>query len=163
MFNIVAYEFKIVLVEQSLQPGSCVAQVAREQFLMGPNDMMHSYLGRSLLSRMNYEDFIGYLKTMMPDYMQAYRASGLLPDMANNNSVHVNEKIIPNVAAGLIKVKPLAERFTGEGAIEFVDASQEKYDVIITSTDHEDDCNVGSSLPAAVWFAYSADRKREHP
>lgn len=26
-----------------------------------------------------------------------------------------------------------------------------------------DDCNAGSSLPAAVWFAYSADRKREHP
>ncbi|MCZ5509312.1 hypothetical protein O5475_00545 [Escherichia coli] len=41
---------------------------------------------------MNYEDFIGYLDTMMPDYMQAYRASSLLPDMANNNAVHVNEK-----------------------------------------------------------------------
>ncbi|EFO1387825.1 NAD(P)-binding domain-containing protein [Escherichia coli] len=107
------------------------------QFPTGPNDMMHSYLGRCLLSQMNYEDFIGYLDTMMPDYMQAYRASGLLPDMANNNAVHVNEKIIPNVAAGLIKVKPLAERFTGEGAIEFVDASQEKYDVIITCTGYE--------------------------
>ncbi|MDF9148100.1 monooxygenase [Escherichia coli] len=107
------------------------------QFPTGPNDMMHSYLGRCLLSQMNYEDFIGYLDTMMPDYMQAYRASGLLPDMANNNAVHVNEKIIPNVAAGLIKVKPLAERFTGEGAIKFVDASQEKYDVIITCTGYE--------------------------
>ncbi len=99
--------------------------------------MMHSYLGRCLLSQMNYEDFIGYLDTMMPDYMQAYRASSLLPDMANNNAVHVNEKIIPNVAAGLIKVKPRAERFTGEGAIKFVDASQEKYDVIITCTGYE--------------------------
>ena len=88
------------------------------QFPTGPNDMMHSYLGRCLLSQMNYEDFIGYLDTMMPDYMQAYRASSLLPDMANNNAVHVNEKIIPNVAAGLIKVKPQAERFTGEGAIK---------------------------------------------
>lgn len=86
---------------------------------------------------LNYEDFIGYLDTMMPDYMQAYRASSLLPDMANNNAVHVNEKIIPNVAAGLIKVKPQAERFTGEGAIKFVDASQEKYDVIITCTGYE--------------------------
>ncbi|HCQ2364287.1 TPA: NAD(P)-binding domain-containing protein, partial [Escherichia coli] len=107
------------------------------QFPTGPNDMMHSYLGRCLLSQMNYEDFIGYLDTMMPDYMQAYRASSLLPDMANNNAVHVNEKIIPNVAAGLIKVKPQAERFTGEGAIKFVDASQEKYDVIITCTGYE--------------------------
>ncbi|SUJ40478.1 ISSfl4 ORF3 [Shigella flexneri] len=26
-----------------------------------------------------------------------------------------------------------------------------------------DDRNAGSSLPAAVWFAYSADRKGEHP
>ncbi|MCZ5371205.1 monooxygenase, partial [Escherichia coli] len=43
------------------------------QFPTGPNDMMHYYLGRCLLSQMNYEDFIGYLDTMMPDYMQAYR------------------------------------------------------------------------------------------
>lgn len=65
--------------------------------------MMHSYLGRCLLSRLSYADFVGYLDTTMPDHMQTYRASGLLPDMANNNAVHVNEKIIPNVAAGLIK------------------------------------------------------------
>ncbi|EIQ11364.1 transposase IS66 family protein, partial [Shigella flexneri K-1770] len=26
-----------------------------------------------------------------------------------------------------------------------------------------DDRNAGSSLPAAVWFAYSVDRKGEHP
>ncbi|HGX5055772.1 TPA: transposase, partial [Escherichia coli] len=26
-----------------------------------------------------------------------------------------------------------------------------------------DDRNAGSSLPAGVWFAYSADRKGEHP
>ena len=107
------------------------------QFRTGPNDMMHSYLGRCLLSSMSYADFLGYLDTMMPDYMQTYRASGLLPDTANNNAVHVNEKIIPNVAAGLIKVKPQAERFVGEREVEFVDATQEKYDVIITCTGYE--------------------------
>ncbi|EHN6806820.1 hypothetical protein KJJ67_004660 [Salmonella enterica] len=64
------------------------------QFLTGPNDMMHSYLGRCLLSRMSYEDFICYLDTMMPDYMQTYRATGLLPIIANNNAVHVNEKMM---------------------------------------------------------------------
>ena len=99
--------------------------------------MMHSYLGRCLLSRMSYTDFICYLDTMMPDYMQTYRKSGLLPHIANNNAVHVNEKIIPNVAADLIQVKPQAERFTGEGEIEFVDASRKKYDVIITCTGYE--------------------------
>ncbi|KAB7703048.1 SidA/IucD/PvdA family monooxygenase [Plesiomonas shigelloides] len=107
------------------------------QFLTGPNDMMHSYLGRCLLSRMSYADFIGYLDTLMPEYMQTYRASGLLPFIANNNAIHVNEKIIPNVAAGLIKVKPQVERFTREGNVEFIDASQEKYDVIITCTGYE--------------------------
>lgn len=55
--------------------------------------MMHSYLGRCLLSRMSYADFIGYLDSMMPEYMQTYRESGLLPLMANNNAVHVNEKL----------------------------------------------------------------------
>lgn len=107
------------------------------QFRTGPNDMMHSYLGRWMLSRMNYSEFIDYLDNIMPDYMQTYRASGLLPDLANNNAVHVNEKIIPNVAAGRIKVKPQVERFTDKGCIEFVDATQEKYDVIITCTGYE--------------------------
>lgn len=107
------------------------------KFQTGPNDMMHSYLGRYLLSRMSYTDFIRYLDTLMPEYMKTYRASGLLPLMANNNAVHVNEKIIPNVAAGLIKVKPKVERFTEQGKVEFVDASQEKYDVIITCTGYE--------------------------
>jgi len=79
--------------------------------------MMHSYPGRCLLSRMSYANFIGYLDTTMPDYMQTYCATGLLPTMANNNAVHVNEKIIPNMASGLIKVKPQAERNTGEGAV----------------------------------------------
>ncbi|WP_168385853.1 flavin-containing monooxygenase [Erwinia amylovora] len=102
------------------------------QFPSGPNDMMHSYLGRYMLSRMSYSEYIGYLVSIMPDYMQTYRASGWLPDLANNNAVHVNEKIIPNVASGLIKVKPQAKRFTDKGYIEFVDATQEKYDVIIT-------------------------------
>ncbi|EDA4456534.1 Tn3 family transposase [Salmonella enterica] len=46
------------------------------QFRTGPNDMMHSYLGRCLLSRLSYADFISYLDTTMPDYMQTYRASG---------------------------------------------------------------------------------------
>lgn len=55
--------------------------------------MMHSYLGRCLLSRMSYADFIGYLDSMMPEYMQTYREFGLLPLMANNNAVHVNEKL----------------------------------------------------------------------
>lgn len=107
------------------------------KFRTGPNDMMHSYLGRCLLSRMSYAEFIGYLDNIMPDYMQVYRATGLLPDLANNNAVHINEKIIPNVAAGLIKVKPQAERFTDEGYVEFIDATREKYDVIITCTGYE--------------------------
>ncbi|WP_432208062.1 hypothetical protein [Escherichia coli] len=57
------------------------------------------------------------------------RAGGNRPDGLNEP--------VTNVAAGLIKVKPQAERFTGEGAIKFVDASQEKYDVIITCTGYE--------------------------
>ncbi|WP_236273009.1 TraU family protein, partial [Escherichia coli] len=40
------YEFKIALVEQSLQPGACVAQIAREN---GINDNESSPLQSSLL------------------------------------------------------------------------------------------------------------------
>ncbi|ENM6788361.1 transposase, partial [Escherichia coli] len=49
------YEFKIALVEQSLQPGACVAQIAREN---GINDNMlfnwrHQYLNGLLPSGKN--------------------------------------------------------------------------------------------------------------
>ncbi|WP_114193257.1 FAD-dependent oxidoreductase [Edaphovirga cremea] len=106
-------------------------------FQSGPNDMMHSYLGRYLLNRLPYAEFLEYLDKILPDYMRIYRASGYLPATANNNAVHVNEKIIPNIAEGLINVKPQLERFSKEGRAEFVDSSVADYDVIISCVGYE--------------------------
>ncbi len=106
-------------------------------FSAGPNDMMHSYLGRYLLNQLPYEEFLTYLDKVLPEHMQLYRSSGMLPAMANNNAVHVNEKIIPNIASGLISIKPPIEKFGANGLAEFVDASKAGYDVIISCIGYE--------------------------
>ena len=69
------YEFKIALVEQSLQPGACVAQIAREN---GINDNMlfnwrHQYLNgkRSVCNVLNRPGFPGeyfICKLRLPDH-----------------------------------------------------------------------------------------------
>ena len=69
--------------------------------------------------------------------MDMYRKSGVLPKTANNNAVHVNEKIIPNIAAGAVKVKQQIEQVLDDGNIQFVDSSIDNYDVIITCTGYE--------------------------
>lgn len=107
------------------------------QFINGPNDMMHSYVGRYLLSQMSYTSFLEYLDNALPEYMKLYRSSGMLPARANNNAVHVNEKIIPNIASGLIKIKPQAERILSDGRIEFVDATLSEYDAVISCAGYE--------------------------
>ncbi|MCC8422876.1 hypothetical protein J8V12_18830 [Photorhabdus thracensis] len=94
-------------------------------------------LGRYLLNQLPYEEYLTYLDNILPEYMQMYRLSGILPSVANNNAVHVNEKIIPNIASGLITVKPPLERFLENGLAEFVDASEAEYDVIISCTGYE--------------------------
>ncbi|EHR8284123.1 transposase [Escherichia coli] len=63
------YEFKITLVEQSLQPGACVAQIAREN---GINDNMlfnwrHQYLNGLLPSGKNTPVLLPVTLTPEPD------------------------------------------------------------------------------------------------
>ncbi|MGC8341025.1 FAD-dependent oxidoreductase [Pantoea ananatis] len=107
------------------------------EFVSGPNDMMHSYVGRYLLSQMSYTSFLEYLDNALPEYMKLYRSSGMLPARANNNAIHVNEKIIPNIVSGLIKVKPQAERILSDGCTEFVDATLGEYDAVISCAGYE--------------------------
>ncbi|EJE3974891.1 transposase [Escherichia coli] len=63
------YEFKIALVEQSLQPGACVAQIAREN---GINDNLlfnwrHQYLNGLLPSGKNMPALLPVTLTPEPD------------------------------------------------------------------------------------------------
>lgn len=119
------------------------------------NDMIHSYLGRYLLSCETYEDFLSYLDNLLPDYMETYRKSGVLPKIANNNAVHVNEKIIPNIASGLIKVEKQIEQCLDDGSIQFIDSTTDRYDVIITCTGYE--------MPSYSFIdGFSHDRLYEH-
>lgn len=119
------------------------------------NDMIHSYLGRYLLSGETYEKFLSYLGDLLPDYMEMYRRSGVLPKIANNNAVHVNEKIIPNIANGLITVEKQIEQCMDDGAIQFIDSITGSYDVIITCTGYE--------MPNYAFIdGFSHDRLYEH-
>ncbi|QHB34355.1 NAD(P)-binding protein [Yersinia canariae] len=106
-------------------------------FRLGPHDLMHSYLGRYLLNQLPYDEYLVYLDEALPEYMQLYRESGLLPAMANNTAVLVNEKVIPYIVAGRITLKPQLERINADGKAQFADSSLADYDAIISCIGYE--------------------------
>ena len=101
------------------------------------NDVMHSYLGRFLLDEMPYEQFLQILDDMIPDYMDIYRKSGFIPSKSNNNAVHVNEKIIPNLHSEKIKLRSQIEYISEDGLVVFSDGSKDTFDKIIFCTGYE--------------------------
>lgn len=101
------------------------------------NDVMHSYLGRFLLDEMPYEQFLRILDDIIPDYMDIYRKSGFIPSKSNNNAVHVNEKIIPNLHSEKIKLRSQIEYISEDGFVVFSDGSKDTFDKIIFCTGYE--------------------------
>jgi cation diffusion facilitator CzcD-associated flavoprotein CzcO len=95
------------------------------------NDALFSYIGRVAVEEMPYGDWLAFLDRLMPEYMADYRATGLLPEHGFHHAVHVNEKIIPRVRAGEVRVRPAFDLFADDGAVVFADRSLEDYDVVL--------------------------------
>ncbi|MFC5285739.1 NAD(P)-binding domain-containing protein [Actinokineospora guangxiensis] len=102
------------------------------------NDALFSYAGRVALEDMPYRDYLAWLEQLMPEYMRAYRATGLLPEDGFHGAVHVNEKIIPLVHRRAVTPRPAFAAFGGKtGAVEFADGTVEDYDSVIFCTGYE--------------------------
>ncbi len=100
------------------------------------NDALFSYLGRVALEEYAYGDYLRWLEQLLPGYMGAYRATGLLPEEGFHGAVHVNEKIIPLVHAGAVRPRPAFARFDGAAAV-FADGSTMHYDAVILCLGYE--------------------------
>jgi dimethylaniline monooxygenase (N-oxide forming) len=92
------------------------------------NDALFSYAGRVAVEELPYADYLAWLDELLPQYMAAYRATGLLPEDGFHHAVHVNEKIIPLVHQGAVRVRPAFERFAADGSVVFTGGQQARYD-----------------------------------
>lgn len=101
------------------------------------NDQLFSYIGRYGAHELAHGRYMGFLRELLPEYMRQYKESGLLPLNTPNNAVHVNEKIIPAVAAGRITVRPAFRDIGSDGAVHFSNGSTAAYDVVILCTGYE--------------------------
>lgn len=101
------------------------------------NDQLFSYIGRYGVHELAHGHYMGFLRELLPQYMRQYQESGLLPLNTPNNAIHVNEKIIPNVAAGNITVQPAFREVGLDGAVHFLDGSTAIYDAVILCTGYE--------------------------
>lgn len=95
------------------------------------NDALFSYVGRLAVDELPYPRYLALLDDLLPGYMAAYRATGLLPEDGFHHAVHVNEKIIPHVFGGEVRVRPAFDRFTGDGSVVFADSSTARYDTVV--------------------------------
>lgn len=97
------------------------------------NDELFSYIARAEVQNMSRKAYLSLLDDVMPEYMDRYRNSGLLPEEFENNAIYVNEKIIDKVLAGEVGIKPAFHNVNENGDIEFKGGEVEKYDIVIFS------------------------------
>ncbi|MGX6603253.1 FAD-dependent oxidoreductase [Micromonosporaceae bacterium Da 78-11] len=95
------------------------------------NDEILSYIGRVGVEEMSYAAWLDFLGELMPDYLAAYRAGGLLPDEGFHHAVHINDNIIPAVAAGAVGIRPAFDHFEPDGTVVFTDGARERYDAVV--------------------------------
>jgi hypothetical protein len=96
-----------------------------------PNDGCFSYIGRHEVQSWGRERYLRFLYDCMPEYMNLYGSTGLLPDSFHNNAIHVNDTAIAAVASGRVQVRSGVTRLSQTSHAEFVDGSTETYDRII--------------------------------
>jgi cation diffusion facilitator CzcD-associated flavoprotein CzcO len=95
------------------------------------NDALFSYIGRVAMEEIPYRDFLARLEELEPRYFAMYRESGLLPTAGFHGAVHVNDRIVPAVHRGDVRVRPAFERFEPQGAVVFADGLRARYDTVV--------------------------------
>jgi dimethylaniline monooxygenase (N-oxide forming) len=101
------------------------------------NDALFSYAGRVAVEELPYSQYLAWLERLLPAYMAAYRETGLLPEDGFHHAVHINEKIIPAVRQGAVRVRPAFERFAADGCVIFTDSQRARYDTVVMCLGYE--------------------------
>lgn len=101
-----------------------------------PNDCSVSFVKRFINSQISRADFIDNLRRALPDYMDRYQRTGLIPKAAVNNAIYISDRIIDHVYEQRVTVRPEITGFDGCRA-QFSDGHSEEFDVVVFCTGYE--------------------------
>ena len=101
-----------------------------------PNDCSVSFVKRFLNSQISRADFIDNLHRALPEYMNRYERTGLIPKAAVNNAIYISDRIIDHVYEERVTVRPEISGFDGCRA-QFSDGHSEEFDVVVFCTGYE--------------------------
>jgi cation diffusion facilitator CzcD-associated flavoprotein CzcO len=96
------------------------------------NDEMFSYAGRRAADELDQSAFLGFLREVVPEHMEACAQAGLLPgEDARNHAVHINDEIVEAVASGAVRLRPAFRGFETDGSVLFEGGNEARYDAIL--------------------------------
>lgn len=98
-----------------------------------PNDCSVSFVRRFINQGLKRDDFLASLRRALPDYVERYEKTGLIPDRCPSSIVNINDRAIDHIAQGRIAPREELVELTGSGAI-FSDGRSEKFDIIVYCT-----------------------------
>ncbi|GAA0906738.1 FAD-dependent oxidoreductase [Streptomyces thermoalcalitolerans] len=101
------------------------------------NDALFSYAGRVAVEDVPYAEYLGWLTEWLPEYMEMYRATGLLPEDGFHGAVHINGEIIPAVHGGRVHPVAAFSRFTPDGGTVLTDGTTGRYDAVVLCLGYE--------------------------
>lgn len=118
---------------------SCVDWSVRRKWLFLPrrcggmaNDEMFSYVGRRAADDLGQEAFLGILRDIVPEHMEACAQAGLLPGGdAHNHALHINDDIVKAVASGAVRLRHAFRGFDTDGSTLFEEGARGDYDAIL--------------------------------
>ena len=126
-----------------------------------PNDGCFSYVARREVQSWDRERYLSFLSSCMPDYMQQYISTGLLPEDFDNNAIHVNDSAIPAVAEGRVRVRPGVLRLDESSRALFSDGTMDAFDNILLCVGYQppDYSFIESFSPTGLYehFFFSED------
>jgi hypothetical protein len=101
-----------------------------------PNDCSVSFVKRFINLQISRTEFIDNLRRALPEYMNRYEQTGLIPKDAVNNAIFISDRIIDHVYEGRVTVRPEISGFDGCRA-QFSDGHSEEFDVVVFCTGYE--------------------------
>jgi 3-oxoacyl-(acyl-carrier-protein) synthase len=108
-----------------------------------PNDCSVSFLKRFANLRISRTEFVEILRGALPEYMERYERTGLMPKKAVNNAIYISDRVVVYACDGRITVRPEVVGFDGRRAM-FSDGHSEEFDVVVYCT--------GYQKPAYEWL-----------
>ena len=95
------------------------------------NDALFSYAARIAVDDLGYDAYLDLLGELVPEYLSAYRATGLLPKNGFHHAVHVNDTVVERIRSGAVRVVAAFDRFEDDGTAVLADGTSGRWDTVV--------------------------------